>query len=131
MENNIKISRIKNLATERAKYAYDQVGKVKDGLSDKEQKEFKSHVKNVPMLIKVNGLAAAFAFVFAKKEKNADYKKIDSITKKWLTNQQIIEENDVDFHKQLLELSQENYRRATREILALYTWLKRYADGMI
>jgi len=108
----------------------NEVDAVKNAQSNKEK--FRSHIKDVPMMIMTNGLAAAFAFVFSKQQKDQAYHHIENITKDWLKNEGIIEiEDDEQFHEVLIKQNPEQYRRCTREIMALYTWLKRYADGLI
>jgi len=125
-------SRIKNLAQRRALFAYKEVKKVAAWKNEEERKEFKSHVKDIPMMIKTNGLAAAFAFVFSKSDKR-DYKTIGQITKQWLETEKkfMKSEGGEDFYVKLLNLDPNQSRMAIREIMALFTWLKRYADGMI
>jgi CRISPR-associated protein Cmr5 len=136
---------IANKSQERAKFAYLAISNSITGadnatkLNEDQLKELKSHIKDIPMMIKTNGLAAAFAFVFSKakrdKGNNAkkDYIVIEDITEKWLTDEQGIYLKKVgqSFHLALIERPPEQYRRCTREIMTLYTWLKRYADGMI
>lgn len=132
---------------ERAKYAFAEVAKRttnktneksnESRLSMDEQKEFKSHIKDVPMMIRTNGLAAAFAFVFSKAKRDTskqkrDYVAIEDITKNWLAKPEVMGlQPGAVFHETLISLDADNYRLCTREIMALYTWLKRYADGLI
>ena len=121
-------SKIKDLSQRRAKFAYEQVNQLK---GKDWAEEFKSHVKEVPMMIKTSGLAAAYAFVFSKNKKE-DYKKITAITQDWLVDRcQFFKMTNGGFHETLVNLERDEYRLAIREILALFTWLKRYADGMI
>lgn len=120
---------IKDLARRRAEFAFEQV---KEVVGKDWSKEFKSHVKDVPMMIKTNGFAATFAFVFSKSDKN-DYKKIAKITELWLVNEQKIfslSDNE-DFYEKLIQLEPGEYRKSIKETLALFTWLKRFADGLI
>lgn len=122
-------SNIKNLSQKRAKFAYDTVLALK---GESWAGEFKSHVKDVPMMIKTNGLAAAYAFVFSKSKK-PDYKKIADVTCSWLTIEQPIISlaDDEELYRKLTELESQQYRMVIREVLALFTWLKRFSDGMI
>jgi CRISPR-associated protein Cmr5 len=149
-------SQIKNLSQVRAQFAFEQVKAAKLRLDQKDidahkgkegspkmkgAKEFKSYVKNVPMMIRTNGLAAAYAFVFsrAKAENKSEakdnynaYHHIQAISQAWLIEQKVMDPAlKGDFYKQLIDLSQPDYRRATRELLSLFTWLKRFADGLI
>lgn len=130
-----KAGQVRNLAQERAAFAYDEVKKYleewkKDKKYEKAPKEFKSHIKDVPMMIKTNGLSAAFAFVFSKKDKS-DYAAIQDITHSWLKNQAFVAGQSNQLYESLLKLDSWKHRMVTKEILALFTWLKRMADGMI
>lgn len=131
---DVMSSRIKNINQARAKFAYEKVKEVTDWTNGdvEKKKEFKSHVKDIPMMIKTNGLAATYAFVFSKQQKK-DYEAIMTITQGWLVEKQKLFElvDGQDFHKTLMSLDQYQYRLAAREIIALFTWLKRYADGLI
>lgn len=116
------------IAQERALYAYDSVKSIAgQGFA----KAFKSHVKEIPMLIKTNGLNAAFAFFSSKKTE--DYKKITELTFTWLKDERkLIEATEgQELYEVLLHLDSLKQRMAIREINALFTWLKRYADAMI
>lgn len=129
----VQNSRIKNLSQERATFAFSEVKQAYNQLGENERKEFKSHIKDVPMMIRTNGLAAAYAFVFSKVKEGNDYALISAISQKWLVDHQkvfALQGND-NFYQQLCALDREPYRRAIRELLALFTWLKRFADGMI
>jgi len=139
-------STISNKSQERASFAYSCISDSITGangpnLNKDQLKELKSHIKNIPMMIRTNGLGAAFAFVFSKakrgqgpeKEKK-DYMAIEDFTCRWISEkQEILSLNGKKFHAALIanETTPEQYRLCTREIVALYTWLKRYADGMI
>jgi CRISPR-associated protein Cmr5 len=122
-------SKIKDLSQKRARFAWQRVSEV---VGKEWAGEFKSHVKDIPMMIKTNGLAAAYAFVYSKSKKQ-DYHKIATVTQTWLVEEQKVFEMQPgkDFFLQLTELDRNQYRRAIREILALFTWLKRYSEGMI
>lgn len=126
-------SRIKDVSQKRAEFAFQEVKNACHKLDDKGKKEFKSHVKDVPIMIRTNGLAAAFAFVFSKTKAGNDYELISEISKKWLVQEQkVFALNDnQDFYAQLCLLDREPYRRSIHELLSLFTWLKRFADGLI
>lgn len=117
---------LKEIGRERASFAYERVSKVSQN-----QKEFKAHVKSLPMLIKTNGLAAAFSFAIGKSKKYSHYEHIVSISREWLNKQQLIVAADnEDFMKKLLNLDAFTYRRSISELMALFTWLKRFAEGL-
>ena len=125
------MGQLKNIAQARAQFAYNKVADLDN--NTEMRKEFKSYVKDIPMMIRHNGLAAAFAFAFSKKDKGqGTYATITRITQDWLQSQAMVLEVDAEeFYGHLTTLDHQSYRRVTREVLALFTWLKRYADGMI
>ncbi len=123
----------------RAKAAYEFA---KKGSEISKKKEYKSYVKNVPMYIKTNGLAATYAFIASKKSDDKGkagyaYKLIYDQTKSWLENEPkgIISEElkgkDRDLAKVFTELDSYRYRIVTKEVLALFNWLRRFADELI
>lgn len=114
----------------RADYAYTCA---EDGVK---HKYYKSYVKNIPMLIKTNGLAATFAFMFSKKDKA--YTEIYNQVEKWLVNDECIvksvyekEEHKGDsLVKKLTLMNSSDYKVITNEVMALFTWLRRFAEGL-
>lgn len=126
-------SRVKDFSQKRAEFAFQEVKSACALLNEKGRKEFKSHVKDVPILIRTNGLSAAFAFVFSKTKKGNDYDLIAQISQKWLVDEQkvFLLTGNGNFYEQMCQLDREPYRRSIHEILSLFTWLKRFADGSI
>lgn len=107
---------------------------------------YKSYAKKIPMLIKTNGLGATFAFIFSKmsdKETSKDhaYKQLYLQTDKWLREEKKelfefipqIDQNDrkIEFADALILLTSTEYRAVTNEVLALFTWIRRFAEGLI
>ena len=119
---------IKDLEKQRAEFAYDCVEKVANeyGKDSKTANEYKSYVKKIPTLIQTNGLSATFAFMYSKKK---TYEVIYKQVQKWL------EERDFKINKELVKwiISQPSseYRHITNEVMALFMWLRRFAEGMI
>ena len=128
---------IKDLAKDRAQFAYGCVveivkkypnvidEKTKKPTPSKQQKEYKSYVKKIPMMVLTNGLGATFAFVYSKKDKDA-YGLIYEQTKEWLKAPK-----DKELVEWIIYQESPEYRATTNEVLALFGWLKRFADGMI
>ncbi|MCG8331771.1 MAG: type III-B CRISPR module-associated protein Cmr5 [Chitinophagales bacterium] len=116
----------------RAKYAYDQVEKASTQLG-KDAKEYKAYVKKMPMYIKVNGLGATMSFAFYKKRKNQAWALLYSDIEGWLKkdHKALIDFNDDELVASLIKEESATYRAVTIEVLALLTWLKRFADGLI
>jgi CRISPR-associated protein Cmr5 len=89
-------------------------------------KDYQSYVKKIPMRILTNGLGATFAFVYSKKKDGNAYDLIYKQTKEWLK----VPKND-ELVKWIIDRESPEYRAVTNEVLALFNWLKRFADGMI
>jgi len=123
---------LKGIETGRAEFAYRMVLEAKTALGDNERK-YKSYVKKIPMLIKTNGLGATFAFIFSKKKEGA-YRKIYEQTALWLHSdkKQLLNIGpEDDLAKVLVALESAQYRAATVEVLSLFMWLRRFAEGLI
>lgn len=108
----------------RAKAAYDAVQNV--GNID----EYSSHVKQMPMLIKTNGLAQALLFAKSKDNKRAIYNHINE----WLLlkrNRELFNiSNDVnDIMAFIVKTDSRTYRFITTETMTYLEWLKRFAEG--
>jgi CRISPR-associated protein Cmr5 len=134
MANNI--STVKGLEQGRAKFAYECAVV---GSKIKKNKEYKSYVKKIPMLIKINGIGETFAFINSKKDGNENksgyaYQLIYSQTTKWLIKDEKklinLSEND-DLIEKIISLDSPVYRAVTNEVIAFFTWLTRFADGLI
>lgn len=118
---------------ERAKFAYECAQKA---LSEKKefQKEYKSYVKKIPMMIKTNGVGATFAFVLSKAKEGSPYQRIYDQTAEWLQQDPkklITLTKPKELVGQLIALESPQYRAVTFEILAFFNWLRRFADGLI
>jgi len=131
-----KCTVIKGIERGRAKFAYEKViqaknefaAKEKDGV--KKQSKYKSLARKIPMLIKTNGLGATFAFINAKKER--PHQLLYEQVFQWLKSYD--EEtfgNNEDLIKVLVSLSSLEYRAVTVEVLALFGWLRRFAEGFL
>lgn len=110
----------------RAKSAYDAVQRI----TDIDINEYTSHVKQIPMLIKTNGLAQALAFAKTKKEKKLIYGHINE----WLLRvenreQFCISDNVNDIMEFLVKTDSTTYRFITVETMTYLEWLKRFAEG--
>jgi len=150
----------RSLEQERATFAYQCVQEVIEcKWKDKENREkltyqctdekephkncakYKAYVKKIPMLIKTNGLAATFAYVKAKSDQDCNkkgyaYHLIYQQTEDWLrksdTTKAIFEKEQKGQLIQIL-INQESprYRQLSTEVMALFVWLKRAAEGLI
>jgi len=102
---------------------------------EKKQKEYKSYVKRIPMLIKTNGLGATFAYMLSK---GGTYEFIGKQVLEWLKNDEkgiLANANEINDFKGLTEkiisLNSHAYRALTIEVLAFFNWLRRFAEGLI
>ena len=131
----------------RADYAY-QCAKVGQGLNraKKVDRAYKAYAKKIPMLVKSNGLGATFAFIFSKKKidnekKDHAYWKIYEQTDHWLRVEKLaifpfIPKTDkngrpIEFADALILLNSTEYRAVTNEVISFFTWLRRFAEGLI
>jgi len=129
---------IKDLAQKRSQFAYQKVEEVikkypnvidektKESVPSKQQKNYKSYVRKIPMMVLTNGLGATFAFVYSKKKNGNAWELVYNQTKEWLK----VPQND-ELVKWIIDQDSQSYRAVTNEVLALFNWLKRFADGMI
>jgi CRISPR-associated protein Cmr5 len=101
---------------------FDNYQKVINDFAD----DYKSYVKKIPMMIKNNGLSNAFAFVLSKAKDGNAYTLIDRQTREWFGKTE-----QPSFVAYLLTLDTLEYRKTTIEVLAFFSWLKRFADGLI
>lgn len=135
-------SGISGIEGNRAMFAYEKVREIVEKHDDINinKGDYKSYVRRIPMLIQINGLGATFAFVKSKSNskdsgnKANAYKVIYDQISEWIRvdEKQIIElkENE-DLIEKIIQIPSSTYRALTLEILSLFNWLKRFADGMI
>lgn len=144
---NDDTSTIKGLEEGRAIYAYGFaldgkkiIQKAQIGNQWFEDDKYKSYVKKIPMLIKTNGLGSTLAFIKSKRKKtgeNSDpknaYDLIYQQIKQWLVDEKKLLNigKDDDLVEKIISLDSPMYRAITNEVLSLFNWLKRFADGLI
>ncbi len=123
----------KRLEQGRVEFAY-KCAEEGNGLEKKT--EYKSYVKKIPMLIKSNGIGATFAYINSKAKDGNAYELIYQQVAEWLKiepkslfAERLI--NNEDLTKAIISLDSTEYRTLTNEVLAFFTWLKRFADGLI
>jgi CRISPR-associated protein Cmr5 len=101
---------------------------------------YRAYVKNLPMLIKTNGLGSAMAFVKAKAQdsppEGTAYDLLYAHVEQWLQSDQkkhllaSAEADTDDLVEQLVTMDSSTYRAVTMEVMNLLNWLRRLADGM-
>lgn len=144
------ITTVKGIEQKRADYAYQSALEAKSsqenalqiGTDFYKSKNYKSYAKKIPMLVKSNGLGATFAFILSKKAKenkervpagqrnnpkNA-YDLIYKQTAEWINSKYPF---TGDFSAFIVTQNSNEYRVITNEIIAFFTWLRRFAEGLI
>ncbi|WP_406677834.1 type III-B CRISPR module-associated protein Cmr5 [Moorella sp. ACPs] len=123
---------IAGLEQGRARYAYDCA---RQGKELQASKEYKSYTKKIPALIKTNGLGATVAFIAAKKKddpnkKEYAYKLIYDQLTQWLVERGLVARGK-ELVDAIISLDSFSYRIITGEVLALFKWISRFAEGLI
>ncbi len=121
----------------RANFAYEKVRNFyqQHQNNEKFRKEYRSYVKKIPMLIKTNGLGSAYAFVLSKRNSDA-WGALYNQTKEWLSIEpkQLIRErlqnNNNTLIDVLVSINSPLYRAVTVEVLTLFNWMRRFAEGL-
>ncbi len=131
MSKNTSQTRRVDIDRKRAKYGYEKVSSVK-GKDFAEN--YKSYVRNLPTMIKTNGLGTAIAFVFAKKNGKESkitnaYKTIYEHIETWLKEEGYITKNDL--MNEIINMDTIKYKQTTIEVIEILTWLKRFSEGLI
>lgn len=123
---------IRNIEKERAIKAYEKVEIAISKLDVKSRKEYKAYCKKIPSLIQTNGLSATFAFMFSKRTGTYVfiYNQVDEWLKERYESDNSIN-NDTKLMERLIRLDSAKYRKVTIEVLALFSWLRRFAEGKI
>ena len=95
----------------------------------RETSDYKNKVKSFPMMIKTNGLGAAVAFAKGKSGWQTVYSQIQNyLRKNELFNKDWSENTPLDSY--LTQIDSTLYRAITIEVMALFTWLRRFAEGL-
>ena len=127
-----KVTVMKGLEQGRASFCYEKVIEAKNKLGDNAT-DYKSYVKKAPMLIKTNGLGAALAFMKEKGKDGNAWSLIYQQITEWIENdtKALINTGGEDLVKTVVSLETPDYRALTNEVLALFNWLRRFAEGLI
>lgn len=118
---------IRDIEKERAIFAYKKVDEAVENQGIK-QSEYKSYCKKIPSLIQTNGLSSTFAFIFSKN--NTTYTLIYDQVDEWLKYRYNIDSSE-ELIERLIKLDSTKYKKETIEVLALFSWLRRFAEGRI
>lgn len=108
----------------RAQHAFDCT------LSEKQSSEYRSYVKKMPMMIKVNGLAQTIVFY---ESKGKEYKDVIQHVEAWLRKEEVRKRLSLPDKVRLMEavckMETEQYRLVTYEIMELLGWMRRFVDA--
>jgi len=118
---------------ERTKHAYDFV---KDYLGNKEkEKDLRSLARSFPTMVQNNGLCAAVAFLIAKNKEH--HSALRQTIENWLVKRKLISLSKVGGKEEskvleaIINLSRDQYRVASGEVMTYMQWVKLFAEGML
>lgn len=118
---------MRSLDNERAKFAYNAVHAVVERKDNQRNKKYRSLVRSLPAIIQMQGLGAAIAFLYSKKEEAA-FKDLYGSIGQWCKQQQL---TNGDLVKQIVSLDMQSYRIVSEEVIQIVLWKKQFAEGMI
>lgn len=102
-----------------------------------EPKKYKTLVKKMPVMIQKNGYIAVLAFCYSKSRNNKEHDEVLNNILAWNSKNEKIKglvDNYSDAKKyieEVVKLDQSKYRLIAKEMIFLFGWIKRFADGMI
>lgn len=123
----------------------DKTQNSKETADDKNKslKEYKTLVKKMNVLIQKNGMIGTLVFLLSKSLKNKQHKEVLKIIREWCdqdTKLDFLKEEklkntskmeDAEFIEKITQLTNREYLFLTQEMMTLFGWIKRFADGMI
>ncbi|MDH3348450.1 MAG: type III-B CRISPR module-associated protein Cmr5 [Desulfobulbaceae bacterium] len=127
---------------ERALYCLEFIKSYGDE-NKADQTKLATHIQKAPIRIIQNGLGQMLAFLLADNEGKRDErdKKAEPSyhlychIEKWLQGAggrtQVIYNNEYELIEQITRNSRQDYMRAQEETLALFNWLKKFADAWL
>lgn len=151
------MSEMKNTNLAVAKFAFESVSRFMEenkGNLDKTQnseetsdnknlKEYKTLVKKMNILIQKNGMIGTLVFLLSKSLKNKHHKEVLKNIRDWcerdikldfLKEKGLKDTSKMDnakFIENITNLTSREYLFLTQEMMTLFGWIKRFADGMI
>lgn len=133
----------KDYKREMAIFALEKVeGKLKAHKNDKNNsidlKKIRTLSRKMPTLIRFNGLAPTFAFLFDKGKGNPknEHQYMINTAKDWLQSHSIhglnlnIASETEHFYESICKLKSQEYRMVTNELIELFGWMKRFSNAM-
>jgi len=120
--------RLKTLHQKRANYAWKCIEEVKKVGSKKYKDEYRSYVERAAALIHRNGLGYTLAFYRSRFSKSRAYEALYDHIDGWF-RQVFRKDKDILDWIRDDNTTSIDVLRATREILAMLDWLKRFAEA--
>lgn len=122
------------LQQKRAAHAWGRIDEIDTKRDEKFQKKYGSRVRGLPSLVQSDGLGQMLAFLKAVDGRSKNRGNTPEIVayqhlSAWASHKDSALNVQGDFLKWLLDQSTTEYRRATTEILAYLSWLKRFAEA--
>lgn len=99
----------------------------KHGAELDEKKEYKNTIKNLPMMIRHNGLVATITYLACHEKEPYHRIYTHLVGRICAIEPQIVKENRVDFEK----LTSVTVRKLTLEAASFLGWLKHYSNGLV
>ncbi|MCL2425309.1 MAG: type III-B CRISPR module-associated protein Cmr5 [Oscillospiraceae bacterium] len=110
----------------RAEFALKEVKRVVETNGVK-LKEYKSYCRKFPSMVQTNGIAASVAFML---DKGGTYDHLYDNINGWLKECKLLPEKTT-LETYVCSLDSVQYRVVTKEVLALFNWIRRFASGLI
>lgn len=136
------MSNLKDTKLEIAKYSLNKVSSVLEN-TKVNSKKYKTLVKKVPVMIQKNGLMNTMAFTLSKmKDETSEHEEVLKQMIEWskqssrtvFRDQRRDDSNAegyVEYMNRVFRLTSKEYRLLTQEMITLFSWMKRFADGLI
>lgn len=128
---------LKNTNLEVSIFALSCVKSVVKETQDDKQKKYKTLCKKMNTLIQKNGLISTVVFVFSKQNsenseiiKNIMEWSIECSKLKSISNK-MSNDSPEKYIESITKLNNQEYRLLTKEMMILFGWIKRFADGLI
>jgi CRISPR-associated protein Cmr5 len=115
----------RSLEQRRASKAWECIAKVKK--IGENMNEYAQVVRSAPSDIQINGLGQTLAF-WASKGKNCHTELLNDISA-WLLEQKFYSSSEGALEWIVNKADSVQYRRATVEVLAFLSWMKRFAEA--
>ena len=133
------IAPLRSMDQERAAFALKKIQAILGGDDESHKQEVRRYLKNLPALIRMNGLGQALAFFLTKKKKKPEdkdtaHETIYYMVSAWLcdaSSKGRIFSESTDALSAITQSDMAHYMAAQNEALALLQWLKKFAVALL